>query len=732
MAPTPDEALDAHLRDALSALPDADLSDAVVAPATTEADSSGVSWWWGLYRAQLRSRELDLAARRLQRQGRGFYTISSAGHEANALVALALRPSDPALLHYRSGGFYCGRASQVPGSTPVRDVLQGLLGAADEPIAGGRHKVFGHGDLAIIPQTSTIASHLPRAVGLALSLSRAQRLGVASEWPADSVVVCSFGDASANHSTATGAIASALNASFRGLPVPVLFVCEDNGLGISVPTPTGWIEHAYGSRPGLTYVSVDGADPASARPAVEQAVAVARRRRTPVFLHLRTVRYLGHAGSDVEISYRSRAALDAERSADPILGTARVLAQHGISSRELLGLVDDVRREVEDAATELTDAPLLRSSAEVTAPLSPRRPAEVAREVVRLTSAADDQDRPRRTLAESITATLAELLAADPRVTVFGEDVGTKGGVYGVTRGLARRFGRARVFDTILDEQSILGLGLGAGLAGLLPIPEIQYLAYLHNAEDQLRGEAASLSFFSAGRYRNPLVVRIAGLAYQKGFGGHFHNDNAVGVLRDIPGLVVACPSRSDDVAALLRTCVAAAATDGTVCVVLEPIALYHVRDLHSPGDEGWLSPDSGEHAPIGSARSHGPQGADLTMITFGNGVRMSLRVAERLRHQGLTARVLDLRWLSPLPIEDVLMEAQLTGRVLVVDETRHDGGVGEGVVTGLVEHGFAGPIRRVSSLNSYVPLGTAAQHVLLGEDDIEKAAHLVAGMDRR
>lgn len=119
-------------------------------------------------------------------------------------------------------------------------------------------------------------------------------------------------------------------------------------------------------------------------------------------------------------------------------------------------------------------------------------------------------------------------------------------------------------------------------------------------------------------------------------------------------------------------------------------------------------------------------------MITFGNGVRMSLRVAERLRHQGLTARVLDLRWLSPLPIEDVLMEAQLTGRVLVVDETRHDGGVGEGVVTGLVEHGFAGPIRRVSSLNSYVPLGTAAQHVLLGEDDIEKAAHLVAGMDRR
>ncbi len=725
MAATPDEALDAHLRGTLSAL-----SDAVVAPATTASDDSERGWWWNLYEAQLRSRELDLAARRLQRQGRGFYTISSAGHEANALVALALRPTDPALLHYRSGGFYCARASQVPGSTPVRDVLQGLLGAADEPIAGGRHKVFGHGDLAIVPQTSTIASHLPRAVGLALSLSRAHRLGITSEWPADSVVVCSFGDASANHSTATGAINSALNASFRGLPVPLLFLCEDNGLGISVPTPAGWIEHAYGSRPGLTYVAADGADPESARGSIEGAVAVARERRTPVFLHLRTVRYLGHAGSDVEISYRTPSVVEAELAADPILGTARALHRHGATVSDLFARVDAVRDEVESAADELTGAELLRSGAEVVAPLSPRRPEEVARTVARLIAAREK--RPPRTLAESINATLAELLEADHRVTVFGEDVGGKGGVYGVTRGLARRFGRARVFDTLLDEQSILGLGLGAGLAGLLPIPEIQYLAYLHNAEDQLRGEAATLSFFSQGRYRNPLVVRIAGLAYQKGFGGHFHNDNAVAALRDIPGLVVACPSRGDDAAALLRTCVASAATDGTVSVFLEPIALYHSRDLHAPGDEGWLSVDDGRHVPIGRARSHGPEAADLTMISFGNGVLMSLRVAERLRHLGIVARVCDLRWLAPLPIEDVLVEAQLAGRVLVVDETRHDGGVGEGIVTGLVEQGFAGPIRRVSSLNSFVPLGTAAQHVLLGEDDIEKAAQQVAGMDRR
>jgi 2-oxoisovalerate dehydrogenase E1 component len=300
--------------------------------------------------------------------------------------------------------------------------------------------------------------------------------------------------------------------------------------------------------------------------------------------------------------------------------------------------------------------------------------------------------------------------------------------VYGVTRGLARRFGVSRVFDTLLDEQAILGLGLGAGVSGLLPVPEIQYLAYLHNAEDQLRGEAASLQFFSTGQYRNPLVVRVAGLAYQKGFGGHFHNDNAVGVLRDIPGLVVAVPSRAEDAAPMLRTCLAAAHVDGTVCVFLEPIALYHVRDLYLPGDGGWLSPYPGprrwpqDHVPIGRGRSYG-SGTDLTLVTFGNGVPMSLRVARRLATEGAGVRVFDLRWLAPLPVEQLRAEAELTGRVLVVDETRQSGGVSEGVIAQLTDGGYRGQLARVTAADSFIPLGDAAAHVLVSEPDIERAA---------
>jgi 2-oxoisovalerate dehydrogenase E1 component len=338
------------------------------------------------------------------------------------------------------------------------------------------------------------------------------------------------------------------------------------------------------------------------------------------------------------------------------------------------------------------------------------------------------EDAGPMTLAQHINAALVDAMAAQPEMLVFGEDVGRKGGVYGVTRGLAQRFGPARVFDTLLDEQSILGFGLGLGVSGLLPVPEIQYLAYLHNAEDQLRGEAASLRFFSNGAFTNPLVVRIAGLAYQKGFGGHFHNDNAVGVLRDIPGLVVAVPSRPEDAGPMLRSCLAAATTSGQVSVYLEPIALYHERDLHEPDDRGWLGEYSPtDDAPIGAARLHG-DGTDLTMITYGNGLRMSLRVARRLAADGIGARVLDLRWLAPLPRTDILLAAAATARVLVVDETRHSGGVGEGVLALLVESGYRGKLARVASRDSFVPLGAAANLVLLGEDEIDAAARALMG----
>ena len=662
-----------------------------------------------------------MPARWLQKERRSFYSIGSAGHESNAAVALSLRPTDPALLHYRSGAFYLARAGQA-GRDGVPDVMQGVAAAIDEPIAGGRHKVFGNHELAVIPQTSTIASHLPRAMGVAIAIDRARKLGVACTWPDDAIVVCSFGDASLNHATAQAALNTTAHAAHQHLPVPLLFVCEDNGIGISVPSPAGWVASALSSRAALRYETADGDDPAGALAAAQALADWVRDTRRPAVLHLRTVRYLGHAGADVEAAYRSPGAVRADLERDPLLATAAWLVAAGLrTGAELAAEYLEVRERVREVALAAARRPQLESAAEVMRPLAPRSPAEVAR-AARSDAAAREPATEPVTLALAINGALADALDGHPELLLFGEDIAAKGGVYGVTRGLHARFGAGRVFDTLLDETSILGLALGSAVSGFLPVPEIQYLAYLHNAEDQLRGEAATLQFFSQGQYRNGMVVRIAGYGYQKGFGGHFHNDDSVAVLRDIPGLVIASPARPDDAAAMLRTCVAAAKVDGSVCAFLEPIALYHTRDLYEEGDGLWLATPSPSHVPLGSARTYG-EGHDLTILTWGNGLLMSLRVARRLAERGIEARVVDLRWLAPLPIEDIAREAVATQRVLVVDETRRTGGVSEGIIATLIDAGYDGQLARVTSKDSFIPLGDAANLVLLSEDEIEAAA---------
>jgi len=728
------EAIRALAPAASQARPVADVARLPVRPGTRLSAGDCLA----LLEAQFASRNLDEAARWLRERGSGYYTIGSAGHESNAAVAAALLPTDPALLHYRSGGFYLVRGAQAGrAAEAMSDILLGVVAAAEEPIAGGRHKVFGHRELNVIPQTSTIASHLPRAVGLAFALDRAARLDCPTPWPADSIVVASIGDASVNHSTAAGAINAAGYCAYQRLPLPLLLVCEDNGLGISVRSPAGWTAAALRGRPGIRYEHADGTDIAAVYDVTADLAAYVRERRSPAILHLSVVRLGGHAGSDVEAAYRPPAEIAADRRRDPLLATARLLVASGYrSAGQIAEQYERSRASALELAARIERAPRLTSAAQVMAPLAPRRPAEVAAAITATPGPARVQAFGRRlpedegplTLAQAINRTLADELAAHPQLLVFGEDVARKGGVYGVTRGLHAAFGSSRVFDSLLDEQAVLGVALGAGLAGLLPVPEIQYLAYLHNAADQIRGEAATVSFFSQGSYRNPMVVRIAGLAYQRGFGGHFHNDNAVAALRDIPGLIIACPARPDDAAPMLRTCLASARADGSVCVFIEPIALYHERDLHEPGDGGWLAPYrppaawQDDHVPVGRGRVHG-SGRDLTLVTFGNGLRLSLRAAARLASAGIGCRVLDLRWLAPLPAGDLLREAAATGAVLVADETRRSGGVSEAVITALLDGGFPGPIARVASEDSFVPLGEAAATVLLSQDAIEAAA---------
>jgi 2-oxoisovalerate dehydrogenase E1 component len=223
----------------------------------------------------------------------------------------------------------------------------------------------------------------------------------------------------------------------------------------------------------------------------------------------------------------------------------------------------------------------------------------------------------------------------------------------------------------------------------------------------------------------------VAAFAYQKGFGGHFHNDCSVAVLRDIPGISVVVPARADDAIELFRTAAALAIAARRVVVVLEPIALYHTRDLHEDGDGAWLARPPSGFADFGRARVHRPHSRDLVIATYGNGVLMSLRAARALEREGIGARVLDLRWLVPLPHDDVTDHAAETGRLLVVDECRASGSPSEAILADVVDRGVTARIARVTSADSFVPLGDAAELVLVREAEIVDAARRLTRDDR-
>ncbi len=692
-----------------------------------------------LFESQLVSRHLDLMARVLRVQNKVFYTIGSSGHEGNAMVARATRHTDPAFLHYRSGGFMAERFRKLPGMDPIMDSALSFAASAEDPASGGRHKVWGSKPLWVLPQTSTIASHLPKALGTALAIEAGKRLGVELPVPGDSIAICSFGDASANHATAQTAFNAASWTAYQKLPAPVLYVCEDNGIGISVKTPGGWIAESFRNRPDLDYFFADGLDLAAGYADVQRAVEHCRRTRRPTFLHLRTTRIMGHAGTDFEIEWRALEELCAVEAGDPLLRSAQIAVESGaMSVDEVLALYERTRARCFAAAEDADTRPRLTSLKDVMAPLAPYTPERVRAEATRAdyaqrrlqvfgSEASLPENLPPRHLAIQINHGLHDLFCKYPDTLLFGEDVAQKGGVYTVTKGLHKAFGPRRVFNTLLDETMILGMAQGFANMGMLPVPEIQYLAYLHNAIDQVRGEACSLQFFSNDQYRNPMLIRIAGLGYQKGFGGHFHNDNSITAIRDIPGLVVGCPSRGDDAAMMLRTLAALSRVDGRVCVFLEPIALYMTKDLYEAGDGQWLFPyPAPEQAlELGQGRVYGEGNDDLVVFTYGNGVPMALRAARAIEAaQGWKVRVVDLRWLVPLNAAYVAEQARGARRIIVLDEGRHSAGMGEGVITALAEAGFgAVPLRRVTGADTYTPLAGAALLVLPGDNDVVSAA---------
>lgn len=640
------------------------------------------------------------------------YTIGSSGHENMAAFAAAFNSDKTiAFLHYRDAGYFSYMGLTHPNCDPIQDLMYSYTCSTHDPISGGRHKVLGHPNLNIIPGTSTIASQLPRALGTALSIPWAKSLGIEAKFPDDAIVLCGFGDASVNHSTAQGSFnAARWIHEGNGIPLPLIYVCGDNQIGISVPTPKNWVQKTMKER-GFHYLNADGLHFPDVYQHAQQAKSFAQKKQ-PVFFHFECIRLYGHAGPDYEPQYRDPESIETDqRDNDPLFHTLNIAIQSGFfTHQDIIELYKEVKEKINQCTKRAITTKKLANIKEITSPIVPSIKKSIKKPLNK-NSKLEIPDKPL-TLAQSLNLVFDEIMETYPEVVFFGEDVGKKGGNYGVTINLQKKHSRKHIFDTLLDEQTILGLANGMALNNILPVPEISFIAYLHNAIDQLRGEAATLSFFSNGQYTNPMIIRIPSLGYQRGFGGHYHNENTFATIRDIPGVIICCPSNALDAPKLFRKCVKLALEEQRIVVFLEPIALYHSKEWLFPyPKKGEINEDE-----IGIYGN----GKDLVIITYGNGFFHSIQAANILKEKyNVNISVIDLRWLKPLPEKTLLKAIEPFSQILIIDECRKTASLSEELMTLLLEKTHGKTLKRHCAEDSFIPLGPAWQHLLPSTESI-------------
>ena len=623
----------------------------------------------GMYRTILLARVLDQKVWSLNRMGKAPFAISGQGHEgAQVGAAWALRAGhDVVLPYYRDVGVML-----TLGMT-AEQILLGVLARGDDPNSGGRQMPnhWGWAERHVITGSSPIATQLPHAAGLAYA---AQRAGD------ERVVVSFFGEGA----TSKGDFHETLN--FAGIHrLPMVFVCENNGYAISVPMSSESAVDDVAARAhgyGFGGVIVDGNDPLDVYAAVRSATRHARRGDGPTLVECKTYRYLAHTSDDDDRTYRTAQEVEAWRKKDPL----RRITQYCIEQR-LLSEAEEERIEAEVKA-------LVDDAAKAAEAAAPPDPATAAHHVFARPIPARPDPEPvptegvERTVIDTVRWTQHELLAADERVLVIGEDVGARGGVFRATDGLAEAFGAGRVLDTPLAESSIIGIGIGLALAGLRPIAEIQFADFIHSGFDQLVSEAARIHYRSAGDFSVPMVVRAP---WGGGVHGALYHSQAIEAFyAHVPGLKVVVPSTPADVCGLLR----AAVEDPDPVLVLEHKKTY--RAVSGPVPE-----DPAFRVPIGLAEVARP-GTDLTVVTWGLHRHLCLEAAALLAEAGEgSVEVVDLRTISPLDRTTVLESVGRTGRCLVVHEDNRSFGAGAEVAAVVAEEAFwdlDAPVRRLAT----------------------------------
>jgi 2-oxoisovalerate dehydrogenase E1 component len=662
------------------------------------------------------SRAIDDREINMQKQSRVFFQISGAGHEAIGLaLARLLRPGyDWFFPYYRDQALALGL-----GVTPT-EILMQAVGSVEDPSSGGRQMPshWGKRELNLVTQSSATGSQCIPAVGCAEAsryiVRRPQLEGCVAY--GDELTYVSLGEGACSEGEFWESLNTACN-----LHLPVLYVVPDNGFAISVPStdqqPAPVAELVAGFR-GLEVHRMDGTDYFGVR---EQARSIVERIRAgvgPALIHADVVRPYSHSAADTQSKYRSAEELAEERSRDPIDRMETALVDGGVITTEQAA-------ELRAAAKEI----VAKAAAEALAARRPD-PTRVTDHVyvlpaVALPPATYDGGE-RVPMGEALRRTLHEMMAADERIRVFGEDVADareavlanvegKGGVFGTTHGLQRAFGQARCFNTPLSEANIVGRAVGQGLRGLRPAAEIQFFDYIWPAMTQIKTEAATIRWRSNGTFSCPMVMRVPIGGYLTG-GAIWHSQCGESIFAHVPGLLIAFPSRSRDAAGLLRYAFRCE----------DPVMfLEHKHLLRQPYTVDPFPPaDYVIPFGVGDIRRAGD---DCTIVSWGATVEKSLQaVARAAETDGLEVEVIDLRTISPWDHDIVADSVARTHRLLVVHEDVLTAGFGGEVAAWAAEHCFTeldAPVRRVAAKDTHVAYEPTLEDAILPQvDDIYEA----------
>jgi 2-oxoisovalerate dehydrogenase E1 component len=642
--------------------------------------------WGRVARLVQLSRALDaLEETRLVPERRIFYQFSARGHDlAQILLGLRLTDANDAVC-----GYYRSRPLLLALGVAPEEALASAM-ARDGGYSGGRDigvvfNVPNPGGPAALPMCGGVGAQYTPTAGWAQALRyRDEVLGEAACGRA--VAVALGGDAS----VATNGFWSALTMATT-LRLPMLFFIEDNGYGISVPgrlqTPGGDIAANLASFRGLAVISGDGTDPEAALARIDSALDHVRERQGPALLRLSVPRLCGHSAQDTQ-AYKPEAVVAAERGRDP-LPRLRELLVPGRMTAAAWEAIEAEARETAEAACRAAEARPLPDPATLCRFVHAEAGAPAARGGLRAAGIAVPAGEtvprpsgPRLNMATAIRRTLEQELAGNPRVVVFGEDVGPKGGVHGVTLGLQERFGEARVFDTSLSEEGIVGRAVGMALAGLMPAPEIQFRKYADPACEQIN-DAGTMRWRTRNRFACPMVLRMPVGTLRAGDPWHSQTNEVQFV--HAPGWRVVAPSNAEDAVGLLR-----AGLRGD-----DPVIFLEHRAML---DEGWARrpwPGDEYSLPFGRARTV-LEGDRLTLVAWSG---MVARCEAAARESGASVHLIDLRTLAPWDEAAVLDSARRTRRCLVVQEDGLTAGFGAEVAARVAEACFLdldAPVRRL------------------------------------